>query len=444
MIRKHLALFLLFPGILSDVAFADTNWPEFRGPRGDGSSDATGLPLNWTERGAEDKGGESIRWKTTIHGRAWSSPVVWDKQIWLTSATEDGHEYYALCIDRDSGKILQDLHLFHVDQPQAGHDFNTFASPTPAIEEGRVYVVFGVHGNACLDTKTGKVLWERRDLQCNHYRNAGSSPILYGDLVFLNFDGIDVQYLVAIDKRTGRTVWKKDRSVDFRDLEPDGRPQGGGDFRKAFATCTMATLDGQPTLLSQGAKAFYAFEPRTGEELWRVEERSNHSGATRPLMGHGLIFFPTGFSTGQLLAIRPGKKGEVLDVNAAEAPTNQQLKLAWRVKRNVPKKPSLLLVGDLLFGLDDIGVVTCWDAKTGETVWNERIGGNYSASPLAAEGRIYCFSEEGKTVVLAASREFKQLAENRLESGFMASPAVTGKALILRTKTHLYRIEAGS
>src|SRR5882762_1488457 len=151
MTRNHLALFLLFLGILSGVTFADTNWPEFRGPRGDGSSDATGLPLQWSERGADGKGGENIRWKTEIHGRAWSSPVVWDKQIWLTSATEDGHEYYALCIDRDSGKILQDLHLFHVDQPQAGHDFNTFASPTPAIEEGHVYVVFGVHGNACLD-----------------------------------------------------------------------------------------------------------------------------------------------------------------------------------------------------------------------------------------------------------------------------------------------------
>ena len=414
----------------------DINWPQFRGSRGDGTSTSTGLRLHWSDQ----PGSGAVKWNTPIHGRAWSSPVIWGPQIWLTSATEDGRELFAVCVERDTGKILHDMKLFDVANPQFAHKFNTYASPTPVAEEGRLYVSFGSPGIACLDTQTGNVLWTRRDFECNHYRGAGSSPILYGDLFILDFDGSDHQFIVALDKKTGRTVWQKNRSVDYKDLEPDGRVQSEGDFRKAFATCQVASLDGRTTLLSQGSKAFYAYDPLTGEELWRVEDRTGHSAATRPVTGHGLVFVPSGFSQGQLLAIRPGRKGEVVDVNAAEQPSTQ-LQVVWKAKRNVPKKPSLLLVGELLYGIDDNGVANCWEAKTGQTIWNERIGGNYSAAPLAAEGRIYFFSEEGKTTVIAADREFKRLAENQLGDGFMASPAVSGKALFLRTRTELYRIE---
>jgi len=358
----------------------------------------------------------------------------------LTTATEEGRELFVVCVERDTGKVVRDLKLFDVSNPQFAHKFNTYASPTPVLEEGRLYATFGSPGIACLDTLAGKVIWSRRDLECNHFRGAGSSPIIYNDLFILNFDGSDHQFIIALDKKTGRTVWQKNRSVDYKDLEPDGRLQADGDFRKGFATCQIVSLEGQTTLLSQGAKAFYAYDPATGEEFWRVEERTSHSAATRPLIGHGLVFVPTGFSSGQLLAIRPGKKGEAVDVNTAEQPATQ-LQVVWKTKRNVPKKPSLLLVGDLLFGIDDNGVATCWEAKTGNALWNERIGGNYSASPLTAEGRLYFFSEEGKTTVVAADREFKKLAENQLGDGFMAAPAVSGKALFLRSRTELYRIE---
>lgn len=413
-------------------AVDDLQWPEFRGPRGDGVSTSTGLPLHWSET-------NGVKWKTPIHGRAWSSPVIWNQQVWVTTATEDGQELFAVAVDRETGAIVHDRSLFQVEKPQFAHKFNTYASPTPAIEEGRVYVTFGSPGTACLDSQTGKVLWERRDFVCNHYRGAGSSPILDVDRLFLNFDGSDRQYVVALDKRTGKTLWETPRGIDFKDLGPDGKPESEGDWRKAFATCTLATFDGVTQLLSQGAKAMYSYDPVTGTELWRVEERTSHSAGTRPAIGFGLVFVPTGWSQGQVLAIRPGQKGEVIDANAA-IPPDSQLQIIWRSKRGVPKKPALLRLDELLFGIDDSGIATCWEAQTGKVVWNERVGGNYSASPVAAEGRLYVCSEEGKTTVLAADRQFAKLAENLLEDGFMASPAISGKALFLRTKSALYRI----
>jgi outer membrane protein assembly factor BamB len=193
-------------------------------------------------------------------------------------------------------------------------------------------------------------------------------------------------------------------------------------------------------LLSQGSRALYAYDPASGVELWRVEERSAYSGATRPVTGHGLVFFPSGFASGQVLAVRPGKQGEVLEAKAPRPP-GMQLQIVWKTNRNAPKKPSLLLLADLLYAIEDNGVATCWEAMTGNTVWSQRLGGHYSASPLAADGRVYLFSEEGKTTVLATGREFKKLAENQLGDGFMASPAVSGEALFLRSRTQLYRIE---
>jgi outer membrane protein assembly factor BamB len=410
------------------------HWPQFRGPKGDGHSTAKNLPTTWSDT-------NNVRWKAAIQGKAWSSPVIWGDQIWLTAAPEDGTQLFAICIDRESGKVVQNLKLFDVPNPQFCHKFNSYASPTPAIEDGRVYVTFGSPGTACLDTKTAKVLWDRRDLVCNHYRGAGSSPILYRDLLIVAYDGSDYQYITAFNKKTGKTVWKTDRSIDFKDLGPDGKPQAEGDFRKAFATAHVADINGKPTLLSIGAKAFYANEPDTGQDLWRVEERTSHSAGTRPVVGHGLVFVPTGWSSGFVLAVRPGKKGDVLDANAATNDSSQQLQVVWKTKRNVPKKPALLLIDDLLYMIDEGGIATCVEAKTGAEVWRERIGGNYSASPIYADGNIYFCSEEGKTTVVKAGREFSKVSENTLPDGFMASPAAVGNALYLRTRTHLYRIE---
>ena len=415
---------------------AADHWPQFRGPGGDGSSDARNLPLTWSET-------NHIKWKTPIHGRAWSSPVIWDQQVWLTTATEDGLKLFVLCIDRDTGKVLRDLKLFDVAKQTDIRKYNTYASPTPVIEEGRLYVTFGAAATACVDTKTGAVLWERRDLECNHYRGPGSSPIVFEDLLIMNFDGSDQHFVIALNKQTGKTVWRKERSIDYKDLDASGKPQTEGDFRKAFSTPHVATLDGTRTLLSQGAKAAYGYDPRTGTELWRVEERTSHSAADRPVTGHGLVFLTTGFSKGELLAIRPGRNGEVIDAkDSAVSDSNTRLQIVWKSKRNVPRKPSLVLSGDLLFGVeDDGGMASCYEARTGAEVWRERLGGNYTSSPLLASGRIYFFNEEGKGVVIEAGRTFRKLAENSLADGCKASPAVSGNALFVRTFTHLYRIE---
>jgi outer membrane protein assembly factor BamB len=398
-------------------------WPQFRGPDGNGQSSSTSLPLTWGE-------GKNVRWKTAVHGRAWSSPVILGNQVWMTTATEDGRQLFAVALDRDSGKILFDLKLFDVATPQYAHPFNTYASPTPVIEPGRVYVTFGSPGTAAIDTKTGKVLWERRDFECNHFRGAGSSPVLFGDLLLMHFDGSDHQYVVALDKHTGKTVWRTPRSIDFQDLGPDGKPKADGDFRKAFATPQIVNVDGRPIMVSLGSKAIYGYDPKTGKEVWRVIERGSHSGSTRPVVGNGLVYIAMGFDAAQILALRPNGEGDVSSSH-----------VAWRFGKGAPSKPSMLLVDDLLYTVNDAGITGAIDAKTGELVWRGRVDGTYSASPLYAAGRIYMFSEDGKTTVLAAGREFKVLAENFLEDGFMASPAVDGKALFLRTRTHVYRIE---
>jgi outer membrane protein assembly factor BamB len=418
---------LILVGFLAAVQVrGHENWPQFRGPNADGKSDAKGLPIQWSDT-------EKVKWKTATPDKhkAWSCPVVFGNQVWITTAPVDGKKLSALQINRETGKVEKDLHLFDVEAPQFCHAFNSYASPTPVLEEGRIYITFGSPGTACVDTKTGEKIWERRDFVCNHYRGAGSSPIIYGNLLILPFDGSDYQYIVALDKNTGKTIWKSDRSIDFKDLK-DGKPEAEGDFRKAFSTPIISKFDGRDVLISLGSKALYAYEPMTGKDIWRIEERKNHSGSSQPAVADGIVYSCMGFSKGNLLAVKPGPNAKgVLD----------ESHIAWQSSRNVSLKPSVIIDNGLLFMLDDGGIVSCLDAKTGSEFWRERVQGNYSASPLLAEGRLYIFSEEGKCAVLAASREFKKLGESTLPSGVMATPAIAGKAIYLRTKTDLYRIE---
>jgi outer membrane protein assembly factor BamB len=348
--------------------------------------------------------------------------VVWGDQIWITTATTDGTVDYAVCVDKNTGKIVHDLKLWENERPSPlGNAMNGYASCTPVIEEGRVYVHFGSYGTACLDTATGKVLWQRRDLPCEHYRGPGSSPILFEDLLIFHMDGFDHQYIVALDKRTGETVWKSDRDVDYG--------SDNGDVMKAYSTPLVIEAAGKLQLISPTAKSCFSYDPRTGKELWRVRYNS-HSVAAPPLWHDGLVFVNTGFGTADLLAIRPDGAG---DVTASH--------VVWTAKKSIGSKPGQVIAGDLIFNVHDKGVATCLDAKTGDELWTRRLGGEFSAALLYGDGKVYLFDHDGATTVLKADREYTELAKNRLDDGCMASPAVTGKALILRTRSALYRVE---
>jgi outer membrane protein assembly factor BamB len=404
-------------------------WPQFRGPWGNGraappgASAAVGLPLEWSES-------QNVVWKTAIPHRGWSTPVVLGGRVWLTTATPDGHEFFAVGLDAATGRIFFNERLFHAAAPEPlGNPVNSYASPSPVIEPGRVYVHFGSYGTACLDASTGKVLWRRDDLPCRHYRGPASSPILFEDLLILSMDGVDVQYVAALDKETGRTVWRTDRSVEWDDLDANGQPIREGDFRKAFCTPLVVEAAGRTQMISLGAKAAYAYDPRTGKELWRVRH-PGHSSAPMPVADGERVYVCTGHGRTRLVAIRLDGRGDVTDTH-----------VAWTHGDDVPLTASPVLADGLLYMVSDGGAVTCLEAATGKPLWRERISGNYAASPVLADGRLYFLSRQGTATVMAAGRAARVLATNRLEDGFMSSPAVVGKALFLRTKTHLYRVE---
>lgn len=433
----RLILSLAAAVLTAAVAVPADNWPEFRGPTGDGISAATGVPTEWSED-------RNVRWKTAVHGKGWSSPVVWGDQVWVTTADEiprakkvpaprtaenmignaEQVTFFAVCVDRKTGTVTHDIKLAVEKDPAFCIETNSYASPTPVVEEGRVYAHFGSHGTWCVDTATGKVVWERRDLKCNHFRGPASSPILYKNLLVLILDGFDQQYVAALDKATGATVWRRDREIKYT--------TENGDLKKAYATARVIDVNGKPQLVCPSAECTIAYDPLTGDELWRFHhlKRQTMNVAARPVAGHGLIYLVSG-NPSQLMALKQGGSG-LLSRNA----------VAWETDKGVPSQPSLLLVGDLLFMVSDAGIMTCLDAKSGKVHWSERVLGDTSASPVLAGGNIYAADRGGKTSVVRAVKEFEPVATNVLDAGCMASPAVSGGALILRTKTHVYSIGA--
>ncbi len=404
---------------------AQADWPQFRGSTADGQASATELPLHWSET-------DNIKWKTEIPLRGWSTPVVMGGQVWLTTATLDGHSFFAVCLDANTGKILFNKELFHCDAPEPlGNAVNCYASPSPAIEAGRVYIHFGSYGTTCLDTTTFKVLWQRTDLPCRHYRGPSSSPVLFENLLIVTMDGVDVQYLLALDKKTGKTIWKTNRSVPWDDENSTLKFAKDGDLRKAHSTPIVVSVNGKLQMLSTGAKAAYAYDPHDGKELWRIQFPNSWSAAPMPLFSHGLAMIITGLGKTELYAVRADGKGDVTNTH-----------IVWKLDKGVAKTASPVIVNDLFYMVRDDGIVTCLEVATGQQVWSERIGGTCAASPIYADGRLYFANQQGKTIVLKPCRTFEVLATNTLNTGCMASPAVSGKALFLRTKTHLYRIES--
>ncbi len=402
------------------VASSEEQWWQFRGPQGNGHTLSTGLPIEWDEK-------KNVVWKTSIHDRGWSSPVIWNDQVWMTTATKDGTKLFAVCVHKTSGKILHDIHVFDVEIPMAITSDNTYATPTSVIEEGRVYIHFGTYGTACLDTVTGKTLWTRRDLKCDHEKGAGpaSSPLLVGDLLVMHVDGRDVQYIIALNKKDGTTAWKTDRSLDYSKVPVHQR--------KAYGMPVLIPRGEKTQLAGVGGRGVFAYDPATGKELWMARHRG-WSIAPRPVFGHGLLFAIIDRDSPELWAIRPDGNGDITETH-----------IAWKETKRMPPRASPLLAEGLLFLVNRNGIASCFEPKTGELIWQERLKGAYSASPIYTKGRIYFFNEDAICTVIKPSRKLEIMNTNALaRQALMATPAVDGSAFYIRTEKHLYCIRNSS
>jgi outer membrane protein assembly factor BamB len=419
-VRTSYPLALLFVlGLLLPSA-GGADWPQFRGPTGQGHVTG-GMPLEWSET-------RNVTWKVPIPGLGWSSPVVAQGKVYLTTAVNLGPEKQpdyslrALCVDAQTGKILWNVEVFRekgADAPRI-HRKNSHASPTPIVGDHRLFVHFGHQGTACLDLEgksplRGGPFWKKQLTYRPVHGNGGTPILAEGRLVF-SCDGARQRFVIALDAESGKEQWRTHRDVEV--------------LKKfSFSTPLLLTVNEQQQVISPGSNMVAGYDLETGKEIWRVRY-DGYSVVPKPVAGLGLVFVITGFDSPRLLAIRPTGTGDVTNTH-----------VVWQQRQGVPLTPSLLLVGEELYMVSNRGIASCVNARTGTLYWRQRLPGDYSASPVDASGRIYFTSEEGITTVVAAGKEFKQLARNTVEGRTLASPAVVDGVLFLRTDTHLYRIE---
>lgn len=355
-------------------------------------------------------------------GKGWSSPVVENGRIWVTTAVGPGpSSLRALGIDTESGKIVHNVELFDIPSAQGIHPKNSPASPTPIIDSQRVYCHFGSYGTACLSAENGSILWKQTSLKVEHEVGPGSSPVLFKGLLIIPFDGTNEQFVAAVRTDSGRIAWKVPRAVSLDDRDSHNR--------KAFSTPLLISVARQTQVVIPGAEYVYSYEPETGQEIWRVHHPGS-SNIGRPVFADGVVVVTTGYPRHELWAIRADGKG---DVTASH--------VLWKYTRQVPAKPSPLIAGERVYMISDGGIATCLDLKSGREIWQERVGGEYSASPLYAAGRIYFFSESGDTILIAPEDHFKILGKNQLPGTFLASPAVVEGSLFFRSAEELLRID---
>ena len=404
---RFLRVSLVVLALLPALRISAEDWPQFRGPGGEGHSAEKDLPLQWSES-------QNILWKTPIAGRGWSSPVVSGGRVWLTTAVErqGNASLRVLAYEVLSGREVVNVEVFSVRDAFLKNAKNSFASPTPIIEGDRVYVHFGSDGTGAVTTD-GKIVWKTR-LPYDSMHGNGGSPTLYRDLLIVSCDGSDDAYVVALDKNTGKVRWKTQRR------EP---------YDQSYTTPLIIQVNGRDQVVSIGAFRAASYDPLTGKEIWRVRYGDGFSNVPRPVFSHGLVFIGTGFQEPSMLAVRPTGTGDVTNTH-----------IAYTIERGAPFTPSPIIVGDEFYMVSDIGVASCLDVATGKIHWQQRVPGNYSASPIFADNRIYFLSEEGVATVIAPGKEFRRLAANSLEGTTFASIAVSQGTFFIRSDTHLYRI----
>ena len=422
--RAILCCLLVFPFLASEQASSqDMNWTHFRGSKLNGIAEVKNIPLIWND--------SVILWKTKIHDEGYSSPVVYDDQIWVTTATPDGKGLYAVCTDFVTGKIVYDIKVFTPDEIEGKHSLNTYASPTPCIEKGFVYVHYGSMGTACINTSNGSIVWKRTDLRCRHVQGPASSPVLYKSLLILHFEGIDTRFIVALDKSTGKTVWTTSRPEEpYRPLAPIGR--------KSYITPLIMNVEGRDVMISNGSAVCVAYDPNDGKEIWRVVGGAE-STIAMPVAENGIVFWYTGFSERDdgrkytdLIAVNPNGKGDITDTN-----------VLWKKNEELTRNQSLtpVIKDGLIYTVNTSNMMICNDAATGKELWSVRVTSHYDSSPIYINGNIFFFSVKGEVLVLKAGRKYEPVAKSQMDSGIWATPAVLRNSVILRTQKFLYRIE---
>jgi outer membrane protein assembly factor BamB len=398
--------------LLGGGGAAAGDWPEFRGPTAMGISTAKDLPVRWSAT-------ENVVWKQAIPGTGWSSPVLRDGRVYVTTAVETesgGLVLKVLALDAAKGTTLWDTVVF--ESPVKGpsiHSKNGQASPTPIVTEDRIFVHFGHHGTAALDLKGG-IVWHQNGIKYTPVHGNGGSPALVDGLLVFGVDGEKDPRVVALDAKDGKVRWETPR------VTPAKR-------KFSFSTPLVVGESGKRQVISPGSGAVCAYDPKTGTELWRVRYGEGYSVVPRPVLADGMLFLASGYDRPVLHAIRTGGVGDVSDTH-----------VAWTLAKGAPNTPSMVVVDDLLYCVSDSGIASAVEAKTGTVVWSERLGGDFSASIVYADGRLYFQNEVGVGFVVKPGRTFEVLAKNDLGERTLASYAVDDGALFIRTAGHLYRI----
>lgn len=423
-VRRILIRFLVIVSIILPVKATcqNTNWTHFRGSNLNGIAETGNVPLKWDD--------SVVKWKTSIHDEGYSSPVVYDNQIWVTTATPDGKDLYAVCVDYNTGKIIYDIKVFTPAEVEGKHPLNTYASPTACVEKGFVYVHYGSLGTACINTSNGKIVWSRTDFKCKHAQGPASSPVIYKNLLILHFEGTDSQYIVALNKSDGKLVWKTSRPPEpYVPLQEIGR--------KAYITPLIITVKGRDMLISNGSAVCVAYEPETGKEIWRVVDGAE-STIAMPVSEKGIVYWYTGFTVGddgskytELLAVNPDGNGDMTKSN-----------ILWKKRELLSENQSLtpIIKDGLIYTVNTRKTLMCIDAASGQEIWATHVTSNYNASPIYLNGNLFFFSAKGEVMVIKAGRKYEPLAKSQMDSGIWATPAILRNAVILRTQKYLYKI----
>lgn len=408
--------------VLNSFSQNVNNWTHFRGSNMDGHATVVKAPLHWNDS-------INVVWKAAVKGQGWSSPVVFGNQVWLTSAAKDGKEFYTLCYDLNSGKLLNEKTIFTSDEPQRIHSTNSYATPTPCIEDGFVYVHYGTFGTACVNTNNFEVVWKREDMPCDHMQGPASSLILHKNMLIVHLEGTEDPYVAALDKRTGKTIWKSIRPKAIYDpLEPV--------YRKSYQTPIVINVNGRELLISNSSYMCFAHDVNTGKVVWTIQYGYD-STVSQPLFYNGLVFVNSGwifldnqpFFTRQY-AIDPTGKGDVTETH-----------VKWMYEDKVPQIPTPVIVDGKMYMVHDRGMVTCIDAMTAKVIWKEKLKGNFNSSPVYAGGNIYFINIKGFCTIIKPGITFQKVAENDIDETVKAVPVFVQDKMVLRTDKNLYLIK---